>query len=280
MKEIYSSLYKGLVHITQRFSSSHRALDMGNYKVRNPIYSPNKLGNGTVQFVSTSYKSPKTGKTYTNSLVVWVKYNNGMRIGMYHGYPKDQVVKIGDKVTAGQQIYRTGNTGNSTGDHLHINVQNSKNQNIDPVAWVMNDKFKPMLNAGENIEMLEEMNIRDSFFKDIGDAKKGSVCSIKSFYKKNNGYDYYKVAFGDIECYLADSTFNKITTKPVTNLNGSKVDTCQDTVERLKTEIEALGLKLEAQGVQIKALAEQNIWLRKYEKYYQDLSKVIKIKEV
>ena len=48
MAEVYSSLFKGLVHVTTPFSSSHQALDMGNYKTRNPIYSPNIAGSGKV----------------------------------------------------------------------------------------------------------------------------------------------------------------------------------------------------------------------------------------
>ena len=94
MKEVYSSLFKGNVHLTTKFSSKHPANDFGNYKTRNHIYSAAKLGNGTVQIVRTYYKSPANGKTYKNSLVVWIKYDNGMRCGMYHGYVKDRIVKV------------------------------------------------------------------------------------------------------------------------------------------------------------------------------------------
>ena len=35
-------------------------------------------------------------------------------------------VKVGDRITSGQILGRMGNTGNSYGAHLHIEVQNSK----------------------------------------------------------------------------------------------------------------------------------------------------------
>ncbi|MET9853676.1 peptidoglycan DD-metalloendopeptidase family protein [Streptomyces sp. NPDC006450] len=44
----------------------------------------------------------------------------------------------GGRVSAGEQIGRSGNTGNSTGPHLHFEVRssNSYGADIDPVAWL------------------------------------------------------------------------------------------------------------------------------------------------
>jgi len=267
MAEIYSSLYKGNVHITQKFSSSHKALDMGNYKTRNAIYSPNKLGNGTVQSVTTSYKSPATGLTYQNTLVVWIKYDNGMRTGMYHGQVNDKVVNTGDRVVPGQQIYRTGNTGNSKGDHLHINVQDSSNVNVDPVKWVIDDKFILIPN-GTRLEITSNMNVRSANFNIIGGASKGSVCEVVSYYKYNSNYYWYKVKFANKDCYIADTTLNKVSTAPVTNIDGSKPIGEIDTLYRKIAELELI---IEAQDREIDILNKQRV---EWEKEREELLRI------
>lgn len=142
MAEVYSSLYKGNVHVTTPFKSTHKAIDLGNYKTKNPIYSPNKLGDGTVSYVATSY-TDSAGKLWSNSLVVYIKYDNGMTSRMFHGYVADKVVSKGQRVSVGQQVYKTGNTGNSVGDHLHYVLLNSSGIAIDPAPYVLNDESIP-----------------------------------------------------------------------------------------------------------------------------------------
>lgn len=45
------------------------------------------------------------------------------------------MVKVGDQVTAGQQIAKVGTTGNSTGCHLHFEVL-MNGQQVDPEAFL------------------------------------------------------------------------------------------------------------------------------------------------
>lgn len=157
MAEVYSSLFKGNVHITTPFSSSHKGIDLGNYKVKNPIYSPNKLGSGTVSKIATSYTSQ--GKEWKNSLVVWITYDSGYVMSLYHGEVKDKIVNKGDRVVVGQQIYRTGNTGHSTGDHLHCAISRN-GAFIDPAPLVTNDLNVSVFKIGDEIEITGTQNIR------------------------------------------------------------------------------------------------------------------------
>lgn len=53
---------------------------------------------------------------------VQVDHNGGVLSEYKHSYRSDILVRIGEPVTAGQQIARTGNSGWSTGCHLHFAV--------------------------------------------------------------------------------------------------------------------------------------------------------------
>jgi len=220
--------------------------------------------------------------SYATSRGPWIKCNiigTPYMVAFVHIYRQP---KIGATIKAGSPICTIAPksvTGLAT--HLHIDEWTG----FSIRKLILDGDF--MLNTGKNVEMLETMNVRNSSFKIIGTARKSSVCSVRSYYKKNNGFDYYKVAFGDRECYLADTNFNKVTTKPVTNLDGSKPDTCEDKVIELGKEIEALEsivgtqkIKIAQWESQVLGMDAENEKLRKYEEYYLDLGKVLEVKKV
>lgn len=76
-----------------------------------------------------------------------VQSGYGMAIGVSHGavdgrdvvtfyaHQSAVLVSIGQRVTRGQQIGKVGNTGNSTGPHLHFEVRLDGSP-VDPLAWV------------------------------------------------------------------------------------------------------------------------------------------------
>jgi murein DD-endopeptidase MepM/ murein hydrolase activator NlpD len=45
-------------------------------------------------------------------------------------------VEVGDKVELGDRLGRVGNTGTSTGPHLHFGILNDANDAVDPIAWL------------------------------------------------------------------------------------------------------------------------------------------------
>lgn len=48
-------------------------------------------------------------------------------------------VSVGERITYGEYLGASGNTGNSTGPHLHFSVQNTEGNYVDPT------QYKPML---------------------------------------------------------------------------------------------------------------------------------------
>ena len=75
------------------------------------------------------------GKAYGVQLVQEVVLN-GKKSWVIYAHLSKALVKIGDKVTKGQHIGESGNTGNSSGPHLHFenrnNIRWSAGQDIDP----------------------------------------------------------------------------------------------------------------------------------------------------
>nr|WP_228494918.1 M23 family metallopeptidase [Clavibacter sp. VKM Ac-2873] len=53
-----------------------------------------------------------------------------------HMLPGSLLVKAGDAVTVGTQIGQVGNTGASTGPHLHLEIRVADGTAVDPFAWL------------------------------------------------------------------------------------------------------------------------------------------------
>lgn len=144
---MYTSLFKkDDVRITQKFSSSHKGLDLSRGVVEQPIYLPNKAVSGTVWKILPSYSTG--GVYYPNAPIIYVKHKDGSGSRYIHSYPKNVKVKVGDTVVAGQQICCTGNSGHSFGDHLHfewLTKWDDLNTRVNPEPYVMNDEIPPVV---------------------------------------------------------------------------------------------------------------------------------------
>jgi len=68
---------------------------------------------------------------YGNLVVI----DHGNGIETYYGHNSQVLVKVGDKVTRGQIIAKSGSTGNSTGPHVHYEVRVNGNP-VNPTKYV------------------------------------------------------------------------------------------------------------------------------------------------
>ena len=191
MAEVYSSLFKGLVHVTTPYSKDHTALDLGNYKTRNPIYSPNKFGKGKVTKQTSSYTY--NGITYTKVLTQWIAYDSGFESCTVHGHIDDKILNVGDIVQVGQLVYRTGNMGYSKGDHLHFQLK-LNGALVDPSQYVLNDENVSLFKIGDKIQITGEQNIRQgsgTSYPITGSTKIGEIYEIEDGPRTSDGYTWY-----------------------------------------------------------------------------------------
>ena len=76
---------------------------------------------------------PSTGGN--TGYMVAVDHGGGVQTRYVHPWPSGILVRVGDVVTAGQQIARVGSSGNSTGPHLHLEVR-VNGIPVDPVLFM------------------------------------------------------------------------------------------------------------------------------------------------
>ena len=101
----------------------HEGLDLANH-VGSPIVSP---AAGIV-----SYAGPKPG--YGNLISI----DQGYGIRTQYGHVSKIYVKMGDKIKRGQKIGAVGNTGRSTGPHVHYEVR-VNGVPMDPFYYILED---------------------------------------------------------------------------------------------------------------------------------------------
>ena len=86
----------------------HEGLDIAT-PVGQPVYAPS---DGTVVFAGT-------GGGYGKVLVI----DHGYGVKTRYGHLSETFVRIGERVARGQKVAAVGNTGRSTGPHLHYEVR-------------------------------------------------------------------------------------------------------------------------------------------------------------
>lgn len=105
-----------------RWGRLHAGIDISGSGFGSPIFS---IGNGTVTQVTTGcadngYYGNSCGGQLGNA--VYVQYGNGVLVKYAH-LRNNITVSVGQSVTKGQVIGYMGNSGSSTGTHLHFEIR-------------------------------------------------------------------------------------------------------------------------------------------------------------
>ena len=98
----------------------HKGIDLAGREGADVI----AVGSGVVMW---------SGKRFGYGNMVEINHGNGY-ITRY-GHNKENVVKVGDTVKKGQVIAQMGNTGRSTGPHVHFEVWRS-GRTVDPMKFI------------------------------------------------------------------------------------------------------------------------------------------------
>jgi len=99
----------------------HNGIDFGTPK-GTPVYT---AMSGKVVGVGSMYKN---GRWYGYGR--WIAIDHGNGIVTLYGHLNSQSVKVGEKVSSGEKIGLSGNTGYSTGPHLHFSVFSAQSYKV------------------------------------------------------------------------------------------------------------------------------------------------------
>lgn len=116
-----------------RWGRLHAGIDISGCGFGSPIYS---IGEGTVSAVTNTcadrgYYGSRCGGGYGNA--VRVKYSGGMEVIYSHIMGSNIRVSVGQHVSKGQIVGYMGNSGSSTGTHLHFQV-NMPSGSVNPLT--------------------------------------------------------------------------------------------------------------------------------------------------
>jgi len=104
-----------------RWGALHSGIDIAN-AIGTPIYA---VADGVVIAAG-----PVAG------FGIWVKLRHPDGTVTLYGHLNSTTVSVGERVMAGDQIATMGNTGNSTGPHLHLEVHANGTDRVDPARWL------------------------------------------------------------------------------------------------------------------------------------------------
>ena len=144
-------LKSGKCEISQKYKGSrHNGIDIvgAGYTLDYVVAHSDGTVVGVVSNIN--YNTSKSGRRIYGNYVK-IKHDNGMYTFYAHLKYGSVAVKVGDRVTKGQVLGYMGNTGYSFGAHLHFEVRNANNVQIDPTAYVgadlPNNEPKPVDNT-------------------------------------------------------------------------------------------------------------------------------------
>jgi len=120
-------------NVTNPFSSTHKGVDYG-YNVGEPVYASES---GTVISSVNSYTTnwTTTGTLTTKDYGNYIKIKHDSQYTTLYAHLRHDslLFNVGEQVKKGQKIAEVGNTGNSTGPHLHWELRLNEIV-IDPIS--------------------------------------------------------------------------------------------------------------------------------------------------
>lgn len=182
----------------QRSSGFHSGIDIST---GGDVYLI-AMADGVVSYISANRDSGYNTQPnddlvcsdYSGMVEIDIKYNNGLESAYLHleGGSIPDYLQEGDKVYQGQVVGKMGNTGCSTGQHLHFEIY-SNNSAVNPANYVSEENPRPITNesTGTSEEILNNSTSNPSGTSGDGQFVEGTsnqqtVClTLKSYYSNN-----------------------------------------------------------------------------------------------
>lgn len=285
----------------EHINRGSRGQDFGWFDYQGePIYS---INDGTVMEIN---KNSSAGN------YIWIKHefaNNDMWSRYLHIKDGSIKVKTGQKVTRGQEIANMGNTGNSTGTHLHFETW------VVPKGWKFNfnDRAKYSEPSTDNAFAFDDQHIGTStnnkvITRVIGTSKqvkrdttKNQIEVVGEFLRARTGAGTNQTILGYIDFgiydYIETKTANNYTwynlgfcwiagTKEDTKIypkenheddKDKKIAELEEQVKKLDTELLAQKKLVEEQKQEIDQLNEKLSNYSNLKEYNADKTEYIKL---
>jgi murein DD-endopeptidase MepM/ murein hydrolase activator NlpD len=90
--------------------------------------------------IGTPIRAPLAGEVIASGPASgfgqWVRVRHDDGTVTTYGHVNRSLVRVGEQVTAGEEIAEVGNRGRSTGPHLHMEVQTPGGRAVNPRPWL------------------------------------------------------------------------------------------------------------------------------------------------
>lgn len=138
-----SSPFGWRIHPILKYKRHHNGVDYAS-ATGTPVQAVNK---GRVVFAGPSMIKRKDGEPGGGGYIVRIRFKKRAKwfTASYMHLQKGTIrVRVGDRVTMGQILAKSGNTGESTGPHLHFEIQRGKkylwtadgSRYLEPVSFI------------------------------------------------------------------------------------------------------------------------------------------------
>lgn len=198
--------------ITGEEGKKHNGVDIGGTKATTNVIA---AMSGRIYSVTTGCAEGYTscGGGYGNHVII--EHDDGNYTIYAHMYENSIIVNQGDSINQGQVIGKVGNTGSSSGAHLHFEVRvggSDSNSSQDPLNFVKAEEPRSgggTCSSGEGIKWLSALEVAGETgegYKVIDAERKGLyrtfgagiVCEFDNGYISKHGVDCNTLSYGSI----------------------------------------------------------------------------------
>ena len=188
-------------------SSNHGAIDIAGVCNQDVVVATK---DGTVKTVSDTcdnngYYGNSCGSGLGNYVIL--EHSDGTESRYGHMYPNSITVKEGDTVKQGQKLGLVGNSGNSTGCHLHYEMR-VNNTKVDPLKYVSTTETRTTVSNNINIVVGTEEGGKQNVCKALLNSGFSKNAVIGIMINMNRESSFKTTAVEHTSGYTIDTIYN------------------------------------------------------------------------